>query len=173
MISVKLRTQFKNIRKNVIDRKSKDSTIFNKTISLDGFKNSNTIGIYISTKDEVSTLDIISYALSLNKIIVCPKIIEDKMYFYKINNLDELTIGKYDILEPVNNDIYEGIIDIMFIPGVIFDKENNRVGMGKGYYDRYLADNSVYKVGLAYKEQIVDKLDVEAHDVKMDLVITD
>ena len=61
----------------------------------------------------------------------------------------------------------------MIIPGLAFDKDNNRLGYGMGYYDNYLKDKNVYKIGICYKEQIIDSIPVDNNDVKMDLVISD
>ena len=59
------------------------------------------------------------------------------------------------------------------IPGIGFDLQGSRLGRGKGFYDRYLCDRKILKIGLAWSEQIVDKIPVEEHDCRMDLIITE
>ena len=61
----------------------------------------------------------------------------------------------------------------MIVPAVAYDRRGNRVGRGKGYYDRLLADTSATRIGIAYDFQLVDEIDVEPHDVGVDMVITD
>lgn len=63
-------------------------------------------------------------------------------------------------------------IDVAIIPGLAFDKNRYRLGRGKGWYDRFLSEHpETFKIGVCYKEQLVDKLPTEEHDIKMDLVI--
>ena len=80
--------------------------------------------------------------------------------------------GKLGVMEPIGN-IYLGNIDLIIVPGISFDKELNRLGFGKGYYDKFLSENNIFKVGICFEKQIVSKLPVDSYDVKMDLVITD
>ena len=55
----------------------------------------------------------------------------------------------------------------------MFDNQNNRLGYGGGYYDKYLQNKNLYKIGICFKEFLIDKLVVSKHDVKMNLIITD
>ena len=81
----------------------------------------------------------------------------------------------FGILEP--SDVIEikhpSEIDVILVPGVAFTREGGRLGMGKGYYDRFLKQCTGVKIGLAYHEQILDVIPTEAHDVDMDILITD
>lgn len=81
------------------------------------------------------------------------------------------------ILEPIDDSIVvkKEDIDLIIVPGTVFDREFNRIGYGGGYYDRYLEDIAYKnnKVVLAYDFQIIDKIESEEHDIKMDLIITD
>ena len=61
----------------------------------------------------------------------------------------------------------------VIVPGVIFDSNNNRMGFGKGYYDRFLKDKKCYKIGICFKEQITDNLPIDDYDIKMDEVVVD
>jgi 5-formyltetrahydrofolate cyclo-ligase len=64
-------------------------------------------------------------------------------------------------------------IDLAIIPGLAFDKENNRLGRGKGYYDKFLKTTSAFKLGICFSEQLLDSIPHDELDVKMDKVITD
>ena len=68
---------------------------------------------------------------------------------------------------------YEGKIDLIIVPGICFDKANNRLGFGKGYYDKYLANKNIKKFGICFKEQLLDDIPTDNNDIKMDLIITD
>ena len=82
--------------------------------------------------------------------------------------------GKYGIAEPTGEPLKtDDLIELMLIPGVAFDKDNNRLGRGAGYYDRILHRfGKALKIGLAYSYQLVDVLPTEHHDVGMDMVLT-
>ena len=64
-------------------------------------------------------------------------------------------------------------IDIVIVPGVAFDKKYNRMGYGKGYYDRFLKDMTALKIGVCHSFQLVDEIPSEPHDIKMDMIVTE
>lgn len=85
-----------------------------------------------------------------------------------------MRFGAFSIEEPDGDDI-TGMecIDAVIVPSVAYDRQGNRVGRGKGYYDRLLADTKAIRIGMAYDFQLVDEIDIEPHDVGVDIVITD
>lgn len=110
-----------------------------------------------------------------------------KLFLPRVNNRDlefcmihsyenDLSIGKYNILEPcpalsVNNEIDNFIL---IMPGLSFDLNGNRLGYGKGYYDLFLSQYSpICKIALAFECQIVDSIPAEAHDIPIDFIITE
>ena len=165
------RKEMINIRKNIINKKEKSKVIMNKLINLDIYNNSKVIAIYNSMKDEVDTSDLIKYSLKKKEVLL-PKIINDKMVFVRINDNTKYKKSSIGVNEPIGNE-YLGKIDLIIVPGVSFDENLNRLGFGKGYYDRYLLNKDIYKIGICYSEQLVDSLPIENHDIKMNLVITE
>lgn len=88
-------------------------------------------------------------------------------------NPANMTIGAFQIEEPTGDDIYSmDDIELVVVPGVAFDSKGNRVGRGKGYYDRLLRDTAATRIGVAYDFQLVDEIETEPHDVGVDVVIT-
>lgn len=85
-----------------------------------------------------------------------------------------LQLGSFHIEEPQGDEVC-GMdrIEMVIVPAVAYDSHGNRVGRGKGYYDRLLGDTKALKVGVAYAFQLVDEIDSEPHDVRVDMVITD
>ncbi|WP_289703275.1 5-formyltetrahydrofolate cyclo-ligase [uncultured Muribaculum sp.] len=85
-----------------------------------------------------------------------------------------LQYGAFHIEEPTGDDI-ENIdnIELIIVPGIAYDNRGNRVGRGKGYYDRLLSRTKATKIGIGYDFQLVDEIDSEPHDITMDIVITD
>lgn len=84
-----------------------------------------------------------------------------------------LEIGAFHIEEPTGNDtVSPDEIELVIVPAVAYDKKGNRLGRGRGFYDRLLASTKATKVGVGYEFQMVEKIPAEPHDVKMDMVIT-
>lgn len=108
----------------------------------------------------------------------------NKKHFYlpRVNgvNLDilpydeqRLELGSFHIEEPTGeNTINHELIDLIIVPAVAFDRKGNRLGRGKGFYDRLLSDVSATTIGIGYDFQLIDKIPTEEHDVAMDMVVT-
>lgn len=181
MNKIEAREKYLKIRKNILNRASKDEVIFNKIIENKKFKKANVIAIYKPIKGEYETDKLVNYCLENGKTVCFPKVIDDEvMLFYKVNSLDEVNVnGKYpEILEPSGKEenlIVKEDIELIIVPLICFDDRNYRVGYGKGYYDRYLYGNeNIYKVGLSYQELKIDEfLETDDFDVILDLIITD
>lgn len=156
---------------------SKSLKILQKLINLDIYQKAKTILLYANIKSEVETLEIAQNALKNNKTIAFPKVINDiEMSFHKINFLDDLKPGYQGILEPSSNQLDYSLIKdaIMIVPGTVFDTKGNRLGYGKGYYDRFIAKyRPKYTIGLAYEIQLSDEITPDKYDQKIDIVITE
>lgn len=168
-----LRKKYKLIRKNVTEKNIKDNIIYNKVINDDVVKRCSTILIYVSFKDEVDTLKLIKFFLQ-NKRVAVPKIENNNMNFYYIKSLEELKSGYFGILEPVSNDLVTDFSNCACItPGICFDLNGNRIGYGKGFYDKFFNEIDIYKIGLCYKKCLVREIDVNKFDKTVEKVITD
>ncbi len=168
-----LRKKYKEKRDNIKNKVTKDNLIYQKVINNKDILSSKTLLIYISINSEVDTTKIINYFLNTKNIAI-PKIIDNDMFFCYVTNLNELTPGKYNIPEPTNENIVTDFDNaICIVPGICYDKENYRVGYGKGYYDRFLSKNKIKTIGLCYKECMIEKIDNDKYDYKIDEVITD
>lgn len=168
-----LRKKYKEKRDNIKNKVTKDNLIYQKVINNKDILSSKTLLIYISINSEVDTIKIINYFLNTKNIAV-PKIIDNNMYFCYVTNLNELTSGKYNIPEPTNENIVTDFDNaICIVPGICYDKENYRIGYGKGYYDRFLSKNKIKTIGLCYKECMIEKIDNDKYDYKIDEVITE
>lgn len=166
-----LREKYKKIRNNIKDKDIKSNIIKNKIVNTIEYKKSKVIALYKNLNSEVDTNELINYALNDNKIVVLPKVKNNTLVFYKTDN-KTFVKSNFNIYEPVETDIVDNI-DLFIVPGICFDKYKNRIGFGKGYYDRVLNSNSI-KIGICFEEQVYnDKIDVDQYDVKMDKVITD
>lgn len=173
-----LRKELINSRKKLDSKKIRDDKIINNLIDNPLFKNANQILCFVSLDDEIYTDDFINYSLKIGKKVAVPKCENEAgiMNFYYINSLDDLEIGSFNVREPKdnNNKIVTNYNDaLIIVPGLAFDKEKNRIGYGKGYYDRFLKNNSLNSVGLCYNKFVLNTIPTDEYDVKVDIVITE
>jgi 5-formyltetrahydrofolate cyclo-ligase len=138
------------------------------------FQQAKTVMLYWSMEDEVHTHDFIQ-KWAKEKEIILPVVNGDKLLLKRFTGMQSMKTGeKYGIQEPQGEDFTDfNAIDLVIVPGVAFDKAKNRMGHGKGYYDRLLPDLKAYKIALCYNFQLVDEVPAEIHDIKMDEIITD
>lgn len=178
-----IRKKILNIRNNIDNEQviKKSKVIVNKLKSISEFKKSKTVFIYMDFKNEVKTLDLIKEMIKEKKRVIIPYTDIDNTVIIPVEIKDigtDLKFSSFGYLEPKEEkvipiDPYE--FDLIIVPGVVFDKDLNRIGFGKGYYDRILSKkrNSAKAVAIAYELQILDKIPNEKHDIKMDKIITE
>lgn len=143
----------------------------------DFFQNASCISSYASIRSEVSTHGGILRAIEAQKIICVPKIFEKELRLFRILNMaEDLSPGSFGVLEPVGRceEIPLELPTLHVIPGVVFDLHGNRIGYGKGYYDRFLKKiaKDAVTVGLAFDCQVVENLPVEPCDVPLKYLVT-
>ena len=162
-------------------REERSGIIQNKLLSDGEFETSNTVMVYVSLPTEVSTYLIINTALELGKRVVVPYVneISQTMISVEIASTEDLVVGPYGIYQPKENlktrEISLKEIDLVIVPAIAFDKDNMRLGRGKGYYDKFLSSgelSSVRSIGLAFQFQILDEVPCDPHDRPVTKVIT-
>ena len=89
----------------------------------------------------------------------------------EINDWEELSEGSFGILEPRTVSVID--VDLVVVPGMAFDINGNRLGHGRGFYDAILANFNKKAIALAYETQIIKRVPVFDHDVKVDKIITE
>lgn len=175
-------TEKKSLRKKIKALKSKISFEEKKLLSRNillkleqnkDFINANTVMLYWSMKDEVFTHDFVIKWAEKKKIIL-PSVDGENLILKEFTGIKNLIAGDmYDIPEP-NGKIFENRndIDLIIVPGVAFDKNNNRMGRGKAYYDKLLKTTKAKKIGVCFNFQLFDNIPHDKYDIKMDLVIS-
>ncbi len=173
----KVRKEYTLIRSKIENKKGKSDEIFNKIIETNLFKESKVIAMYKSINSEVNTDELIKYSINIGKTVVLPKVEENELKFYKINSINEkLFKSKFGIEEPLGqleNFVDNKFIDLIIVPGICFDTEKNRLGFGKGYYDRFLKQKDFKTIGICFDEQIIEKVPITDNDIKVKQIITD
>lgn len=173
-----LRKWAKETRKT-LDLKRVSAQIENQIRDLERYKNASTVMSYLAKDIEISLSSLFQDktkswflpVLQSEQIIAAPYILSKT----------QLKKHKFGILEPQieSKDCFDQIkkkvnLDVIFVPGLCFDKHGNRIGFGSGFYDEFLKLNkNSFKIGCCPKECLVDSFPIDEWDVKVDLVITD
>ena len=128
---------------------------------------------------EVDTAAFVAQVLHDGKLLALPRInkASQTLQLHRINRLDELVSGVWGIREPHGEapTVSLAEIDFVLMPGVAFDRQGARLGYGAGYYDRLLASGQrrALRVAAAFDVQIVDSVPADAHDQRLDIIITE
>lgn len=148
------------------------NVVFNKLEEKEEFINSQNILFYYSLPDELPTLEFLK-KWSTNKNIYLPRVNGENLEILAYDD-KKLSIGSFNIEEPIGDDIIEPhLIDLIIVPAVAFDFNKNRLGRGKGFYDRLLSEaTNAIKIGVGYDFQIFETIPTEPHDIPMDIVLT-
>ena len=148
------------------------SGLWKKIESMPSFQRSGTVLLYWSLPDEVPTHEFITRWAG-RKRIALPVVVGDDMILREYSS-DKMVEGYGGILEPGSQSVQisPSEIDFAIIPGVAFDRQGNRMGRGKGFYDRFLPLLNCETVGVARAYQMVDSVPTDPWDQKLDAVVT-
>jgi 5-formyltetrahydrofolate cyclo-ligase len=171
------RKMLKTARANIPETTRLDysNSITEQVLKLDEISKSRIIFIYISYTTEVHTHELIKVLLDAGKTLAVPKIVDsDFMEAESFSSWDDLVPGELGILTPGNSKPCQGPFDVAITPGLGFTPSGHRMGYGRGYYDKWFAQNKVsHKIALAYEAQLVEDIPVEDTDVPMDKIVTE
>lgn len=174
-----LRREFLTKRKSVSisERDRISHELIKKFLATELYSVSKVIMAYASTPDELQLNELFAACFDDKKVLAIPLIIgKGEMQAVEVPNFDALEVGTFNILTvkpELRKFIEPAQIDCVIVPGLAFDVSGNRLGMGGGYYDRFLPRAvNAKKVSLAYDFQLVDNLPTEPHDAKIDVTLT-
>lgn len=158
----------------------KTKTVEHRLLSFANFVEANIAMLYINNPGEVASLNIIKQCLDLRKIVVLPVFDSHKfrMKLYKIDNMGKyLKHGSRGMLEPDPSKckpVPIDSLDIVVVPGIVFDEKGGRIGSGEGYYDRFIPKLPITtrKISIAFEDQIISHVPMEYYDKHVDIIIT-
>lgn len=161
-------------------RQEKSAAVVARLLADKSFLQAGTVFCYVSVEDEVHTDEIIRKALANGKRVAVPFITDadrGMMCAARLYSVEDLTAGEYGILTVPPERVVPvapAELDLAVVPGSAFDKAGHRIGMGGGYYDRFLrqAEGAV-RIAAAYECQLFSRLAAELHDVVMDYIFTE
>jgi len=135
------------------------------------FQNSCNIAIYWPLHKEVDLRELILKYFK-NKNIYLPFVLGENIGLKKFEGPDNLKEGTYGIMEPNGIEFTNySLLNLVIVPGIAFDKNGNRLGRGKGYYDKLLSTINAYKIGVCFDFQLVNTLPVDDNDIPVDEVV--
>lgn len=164
------------------DKDEVSKGICQRLVELPEYRRARTVMYYVDVRSEVRTRYYLPDALKHDKRIVVPYCVEGELELFHLENMDELAIGMYRILEPrpelralAARRPAVSELDLIVVPGVAFDRRGGRMGHGFGYYDKLLrhARPDTPLVALAFECQLFDEIPTESHDIFMDRIITE
>ena len=162
-------------------RHAKSLAVAERLWQLDAFRNAHTPFIYVHFRSEVETLALIRQCLARGKEVAVPLTLteEKRLDPYLLTDPDhDLRPGYCNIPEPDPgrvSPLEPGRIDVVLLPGSVFDLRGGRLGYGGGYYDRFLAQAApqALRIGIAYELQVVAKVPLLPHDQRLHYLVTE
>ena len=171
-----LRRAMRELNRSLLaeERAAASRRIFARVESLPQFGAARCVAAFCALDDEPATREVLDRWLKSGLRVVVPRVEGDEMQFYDYAP-EEVACGSFGIAEPTSEArlCRPSEIDLVVVPGVAFTREGLRLGRGKGYYDKYLAqsDFCAYTVGVGYAHQLTQNLPIEPHDRRLDEVI--
>lgn len=181
---MEIRSRYLNYRNSLSlnERKEKSNAIWELLKREEVFQRAQNVLVYMDYRSEVMTTGLVEELLeNPNKKVFVPKVEGMDIHFYEIHTMDELKEGYQGIREPDANSVKrfnvhmaEEGLSLILVPGAVFDRAMGRMGYGKGFYDRYLASMpGLFKAALSFSCQITNHVPSAAHDIRMDMIITE
>lgn len=168
-------------RQALDDARQRSDVIHRRLLSEFSIREASSWLVYVSVRDEVSTTGILEEVLSTKGQVVVPYCLNNnELGLFLLTDMQQLETGAFGIKEPIaalrdQHTVSPETLDTVVMPGVAFDRRGNRIGYGKGYFDRLLEKlhGDCQKIGLAFDCQVFAEIPTETHDLPVDYLITE
>ncbi|MBQ3730753.1 MAG: 5-formyltetrahydrofolate cyclo-ligase [Muribaculaceae bacterium] len=175
MTKKELRKQIKDLKAitPVALRQVEADMVFNTIKAMPVWQQVQHILCYWSLPDELPTHETVNRWLADGKSIYLPRVVGDDLEIVPYHGAESLDDNnKFHIGEPVGAAVDPSCLELIIVPAVALDAKRNRLGRGKGFYDRLLSTTTCPTIGVACDFQLVDEVPVEPHDRPLDCVVT-
>lgn len=157
---------------------SVSNVMINRLIRQPEFADAETVHCYVSMNDrrEVNTHELLKQMLRQKKKVVVPitNFDDGTLTHIRLSEFEDLSPNKWDVLEPESGkEVSVGDLDLVIVPMVAGDEQGNRIGYGKGFYDRFLVEVDCPKMGLVFEKNIIPQLPTEDFDIPLDSIVTE
>ncbi|MBN1917318.1 MAG: 5-formyltetrahydrofolate cyclo-ligase [Verrucomicrobia bacterium] len=164
-----------------VEVRRRSALVVERFLALEAYGASPSVMAYLPVRNEVDATVVMTHVLNDGKVLVLPRM------DYEANRIvphrvtepaEQLVLGRMGLVEPdaARTDLVAPeAINLVAVPGLVFDRQGNRIGWGRGYYDAFLAalGRRARRIGLAYDFQVVDSIEHDGHDIPMDVVVTE
>lgn len=179
-----IRNRYLGMRNNLSysERLAKSRKIWELLKQEPVYQNAEAVLVYMDYRSEVMTTGLVEELLAnSSKRVFAPRVLGMNISFYEILTLEELEPGYQGIREPAQNEekmfthaLVKDLNSLILIPGAVFDRQRGRMGYGKGFYDRFLADYvELSGAALAFECQIARSVPMEDHDIRPGIIVTE
>ncbi len=177
-----LRDEARHARQALTDRPQRSHRISQRLFATPEFAAARSVLFYVDVRTEVQTKTALAAAAALGKRIAVPFCVEDRLQLFQWQSESDLAPGTFGILEPrlelrqeIGRNVLPSEIDLVLVPGLVFDLTGERLGYGRGFYDRLLAEltDTTVRIGLAFDCQVLETLPREEHDQPVDWLVTE
>ncbi len=179
-----IRTKYLNLRNNLSlsERKEKSRKIWDKLMAEPSYQKAQAVLVYMDYRSEVMTTGLVEELFKKGeKRVFAPRVEGMDIHFYEVHSMEDFESGYQGIREPKEDweklftlQMMSEMKGLVLVPGAVFDRQRGRMGYGKGFYDRFLAEYiGLNSVALAFSCQIAKRVPVEEHDIRPDLIITE
>lgn len=162
------------------ERQEKSRVIIDSVLRSEEYRRADCVMAFAAMPDEVQLKKLLEKVLTDKKQLCLPYIVDLKnglMQAAKVNNLEKLVVSKSGILsvpDDALNFVEPKRIDLVLVPGAAFAADKYRLGMGAGFYDRFLLRAyKAVKMGIAFSVQCIAQVPIEEHDVRLDCIVTE
>ena len=174
MTKKELRQQIKQLKAMtpLAMRQVEADMVFKAITKMPVWQQAQHILCYWSLPDELPTHETVNQWLEAGKNIYLPRVKGDDLEIVPYHGAQSLDNNKFHIGEPVGDAVDASCLELIIVPAVALDAQRNRLGRGKGFYDRLLSSTDCPTIGVACDFQLVDEVPVEPHDHPLDCVVT-
>jgi len=176
-----LRREARRRRDRQPDRERLSHIICGRLMALPEFQRAGCVMSYVDFSSEVRTRPLLRHLLEAGRLVVVPYCSGGELGLFRLERLDELAPSRFGIPEPPvqlrsqpERQIEPGQIDLVVVPGLVFDRRGGRIGFGRGYYDRLLGRlrPQALRIALAFECQMVEQVPMLPHDVPVHMIVT-
>jgi len=172
-----LRRQMREARRQLPTQMQTEAAqaVYRALLGFEPFISARSVMAYAACRGELSLQPVIEYALEQGKTLLMPRCeAPGVMTARRVSAMKALSCGAYGLLEPAESSeiVPPGEIELILAPGAAFDRRGGRIGQGGGYYDRFLQKTDAMRVGVCHSFALLDAAPAEAHDVRMDFIVT-
>ena len=178
-VALRKQTSARLAGQSAADGHAKSAAIWERLSTVCEFAGANRLLVYVSKDGEVDTHGLIWQLLAMGRTVCIPWFDAARKRYgaSELHDFDaDLTTGRFGILEPkpeATRPATTAQIDAALVPGLAFDETGNRLGRGLGHLDRLLQGTSGVKIALAFDFQVLDEVPTEAHDIRVDFIVTE